>query len=43
MQAHENKDKGLVRLTGGWWLRLIYCERKILLAGWWLVAGAELV
>jgi hypothetical protein len=24
---------GLVRLTGGWWLRLIYCERKILLAG----------
>jgi hypothetical protein len=36
-------DHGLVRLTGGWWLRLIYCERKILLAGWWLVAGAELV
>jgi hypothetical protein len=34
---------GLVRLAGGWWLRLIYCERKILLAGWWLVAGAELV
>jgi hypothetical protein len=28
---------GLVRLAGGWWLRLIYCERKILLAGWWLV------
>jgi hypothetical protein len=23
--------------SGGWWLRLIYCERKILLAGWWLV------
>jgi hypothetical protein len=33
----------LVRLAGGWWLRLIYCERKILLAGWWLMAGAELV
>jgi hypothetical protein len=28
---------GLVRLAGSWWLRLIYCERKILLAGWWLV------
>jgi hypothetical protein len=37
---------GLGRLgarSAGWWLRLIYCERKILLAGWWLVAGAELV
>jgi hypothetical protein len=34
---------GLVRLAGGWWLRLIYCERKILLADWWPVAGAELV
>jgi hypothetical protein len=33
----------LVRLAGGWWLVLIYCERKILLAGWWLLAGAELV
>jgi len=21
----------------GWWLLLIYCERKLLLAGWWLV------
>jgi hypothetical protein len=29
------KDIGLVRLAGGWWLRLIYCERKILLAGGW--------
>jgi hypothetical protein len=38
-----NHEYGLVRLAGGWWLRLIYCERKILLAGWWLVAGAELV
>jgi hypothetical protein len=28
---------GLVRLAGGWWLRLIYYEKKILLAGWWLV------
>jgi hypothetical protein len=36
-------DEGLVRLAGGWWLRLIYYERKILLTGWWLVAGAELV
>jgi hypothetical protein len=34
---------GLVRLAGGRWLGLIYCERKILLADWWLVAGAELV
>jgi hypothetical protein len=30
-------------LADGWWLRLIYCERKILLAGWRLVADAELV
>jgi YD repeat-containing protein len=29
-----NLIEGLVRLAGGWWLRLIYCERKILLAGW---------
>jgi hypothetical protein len=46
--AHLNPDffflrNSLVRLAGGWWLRLIYCEKKILLAGWWLVAGAELV
>jgi len=27
----------------GWWLLLIYCERKILLAGWWLLAGTDLV
>jgi hypothetical protein len=33
----------LVRLAGGWWLLLICCERKILLAGCWLLAGAELV
>jgi hypothetical protein len=27
-----------VRLAGGWWLVLIYSERKVLLAGcWWLV------
>jgi hypothetical protein len=31
-----------VRLGGGW-LRLIYCERKILLVDWWLVADTELV
>jgi len=23
-----------------WWLVLEWCERKILLAGWWLEAGA---
>jgi hypothetical protein len=33
----------LVRLAGGWWLTLICCERKILLASRWLVAGAELM
>jgi hypothetical protein len=32
---------GLVRLAGGWWLRLIYYERKILLADWWPVAGGR--
>jgi hypothetical protein len=21
----------------GWWLMLIYCERKLLMVGWWLV------
>jgi hypothetical protein len=26
-----------------WWLVLICYERKILLAGWWLVAGADLL
>jgi hypothetical protein len=45
----STKYLGAVRLelwprsADGWWLRLIYCERKILLAGWWPVAGAELV
>jgi len=24
-----------------WWLVLEWCERKILLAGWWLEAGAK--
>jgi hypothetical protein len=33
----------LVWLTGGWWLVLICCERKILLAGRCLVAGVELM
>jgi hypothetical protein len=37
------KDIGLLRLAGGWWLVLIYCEREILLVGWWLVAGAEMM
>jgi hypothetical protein len=41
--CYKSDDNGLVRLASGWWLRLIYCERKILLADWWLVAGAELV
>jgi hypothetical protein len=28
----------LVRLAGGWWLVLIYSERKVLLADyWWFV------
>jgi hypothetical protein len=36
-------DLGLVRLAGCWWLVLICYERKTLLAGWWLLAGAELV
>jgi hypothetical protein len=42
-QTDPYRHIGLVRLAGSWWLRLIYCERKILLAGWWLVAGVELV
>ena len=25
------------------WLVLIYCEKKVLLAGWWLMTGADLV
>jgi hypothetical protein len=29
--------------SAGWWLVLIYCKRKILLAGWWLVAGTEMM
>jgi hypothetical protein len=29
--------------SAGWWLVLIYCERKILLAGWWLMADAEMM
>jgi hypothetical protein len=41
--VHGCKNKGLVQLAGGWWLTLICCERKILLAGRWLVAGAELM
>jgi hypothetical protein len=29
-----------VRLAGGWWLVLICCERKVLLAGcWWLICS----
>jgi hypothetical protein len=33
----------LVRLAGDGWLVLICCERKILLASWWLLAGAKSV
>jgi len=33
----------LTPLFGWLWLVLIFCERKILLAGWWLMAGAGLV
>jgi hypothetical protein len=33
-KERSSKHKGLVRLAGGWWLRLIYYERKILLADW---------
>ena len=27
----------------GRWLVLIYCERKVLLVGWWLMADADLM
>jgi len=30
-------------LCCGWRLVLICCERKVLLAGWWPLAGAGLV
>jgi hypothetical protein len=30
----ESTALRLVRLAGGWWLVLICCEKKILLAGW---------
>jgi hypothetical protein len=29
--------------SAGWWLVMICCERKILLADWWLVADAEIM
>jgi hypothetical protein len=28
---------------GCWWLVLICCERKILLAGWWLMVDAKMM
>jgi Na+/proline symporter len=31
----EIKHQHLVRLAGGWWLMLICCERKILVAAGW--------
>jgi hypothetical protein len=39
----QDDDDGLVRLAGCWWLVLICSERKILLAGCWLLADAKLV
>jgi len=33
----------VVTLFGWLWLVLIRCERKVLLAGWWLVGDADLV
>jgi hypothetical protein len=35
--------KGLDLLAGGWWLVLIYYERKILLADWCLMADVKMV
>jgi len=32
-----------IALFGWLWLVLIYYERKVVLARWWLVAGADLV
>jgi hypothetical protein len=43
LNEERHLEEGLVRLAGGWWLKLIYCERKILLADRWLMTGAELV
>ena len=36
-------QSALCSLWCGWWLVLIYCEKKILLADWWMLAGASLV
>ena len=36
-------QSSLCWLCCGWWLVLICCERKVSLAGWWLLAGASLV
>jgi len=33
----------VVTLFGWLWLVLICCERKVLLAAWWLVGDADLV
>jgi hypothetical protein len=44
MTIHSSRiHDGLVRLAGGRWLVLICCERKILLASWWLVVDAEIM
>jgi hypothetical protein len=33
-----------IRLATGWWLVLIYSERKVLLAGcWWLICSERKV
>jgi len=36
-----DNEQPLYSLYCGWWLVLICCERKVLLAGWWLLAGAD--
>ena len=38
---HSVRWAGAGAGTGGWWLE--WCERKILLAGWWLKPGAGAV
>ena len=37
-----NYHSVLLAVTDGRWLVLVYCERKLLLSDWWLVADAGL-
>jgi len=37
------KPQPLCLLGWSWWLVLEWCERKTLLTGWWLEAGAGAV